>query len=196
MLPLVQAKYKARVAGAPSWAQSPNGNWQVALPFNVSQGEHAGETITWIGVLHDTADKNGVTGSERVIQSLQYAGWQGDDIAELAELTDEQALAMFTEEVELACSPDTYNGKTHLKVNWVNKAGSGRFAFKEAATKNDLRSFGAQMKSTVKSLRGASGGGSGKPTTPANGTKTPEEDIPFASCSIEHEPSPIARVIR
>lgn len=181
MLPLVQAKYKAKVCGAPSWAQSPNGNWQVALPFEVSQGEHTGEGITWIGVLHDTADKNGVTGSERVIQSLQYAGWQGDDIAELAELTDEQALAIFTEEVELSCSPDTYNGKTHLKVNWVNKPGSGRFAFKEAASKNDLRSFAAQMKSTVKSIRGASGGGSSRPATPANGTKekVPEDDIPF-----------------
>jgi hypothetical protein len=181
MLPLVQAKYRAKVCGAPSWAQSPNGNWQVALPFTVSQGEFTGETTTWIGVLHDTADKNGVTGSERVIQSLQYAGWQGDDIADLAELTDEQALAVFTEEVELACSPDTYNGKTHLKVNWVNKVGAGRFAFKEAASKNDLRSFAAQMKSTVKSLRGAAGSRS---TTPPNGSapakpQVKDEDIPF-----------------
>jgi hypothetical protein len=40
-------------------------------------------------------------------------------------------------------------------VNWVNKAGAGRFAFKEAASKNDLRSFAAQMKSTVRVAGGS-----------------------------------------
>jgi hypothetical protein len=181
MLPMVQAKYRGRVCGAPSWAQSGNGNWQVALPFEVTQGEHAGETITWIGVMHDTADKNGTTGHERVIQSLQYAGWQGDDISELAELDDGQAIQIFTEEVELACAPDTYDGKTRVKVQWVNKVGAGRFAFKEAATKNDLKSFAAQMKATVRSARGAviAKKPNGTTPTPAPAAKVSEDDIPF-----------------
>lgn len=183
MLPLVIAKYRARCAGAPTWEQNKNsGNWQVAIPFEVSQGEHTGETITWIGIMHDTADKNGTTGHERVIQSLQYMGWQGDDISELAELGDDRAKEVMPEEVELSCAPDTYEGKTRLKVQWVNKAGAGRFAFKEPATKNDLRSFAAQMKSTVKAARAAVGGGAPRATTPANGSpkgKVPDEDIPF-----------------
>lgn len=176
MLPMIQAKYRARVCGAPSWAKAQSGNWQVALPFEVTQGEYAGETTTWIGVMHDTADKNGTTGHERVIQSLQYTGWQGDDIADLAELTDEQAKALFPEEVELACAPETYDGKTRLKVQWVNKIGAGRFAFKEAASKTDLRSFAAQMKSTVRSLRG--GNGAAKPATHPNAPGN-KDDLPF-----------------
>ena len=184
MLPMVQAKYKARVCGAPTWEQNKNsGNWQVALPFEISQGEHAGETITWIGVMHDTADKNGTTGHERVIQSLQYAGWQGDDISDLAELSDAQAKEMLPEEVELSCAPDTYDGKTRLKVQWVNKSGAVRFAFKEAASRNDLKSFAAQMKATVRSSRGASGSRPAsngapppvQPTLPA----VKDDDIPF-----------------
>lgn len=197
MLPQVKAKYVARACGTPSWAQAASGNWQIAVPFEISQGEHAGETITWIGVMHDTADKNGTTGHERVVQSLQYAGWQGDDLADLAELTDEQAKALLPEEVELSCAPETYEGKTRLKVQWVNKVGAGRFVFKEAASKNDLRSFAAQMKATVRSLRGATPNGSGpKPAPHPNAPGTPGDDIPFASCDMAHEPSPIARILR
>jgi len=183
MLPQVQAKYIARLFGAPTWEQNKNsGNWQIAVPFEVTQGEHAGETITWIGIMHDTADKNGTTGHERVIQSLQYMGWQGDDISELAELTDAQAVEMMPNEVSLSCAPDTYEGKTRLKVQWVNKAGGDRFAFKEPATKNDLKSFAAQMKATVRSARGPGGArpanGASKPTQPTSKPVDPN-DIPF-----------------
>jgi hypothetical protein len=154
MLPQVKSKYIARACGAASFATSSKGNQQIAIPVEVTQGEHAGETITWIAVFHDTADRNGVTGSERIIQSLQYMGWQGDDLTELMEISDEDAMRLLPNEVSIACDVETYEGKTRLKVQWINEVGSGRFAFKEAASKNDLRSFAAQMKSTVRSLRG------------------------------------------
>jgi hypothetical protein len=197
MLPQVKAKYTARACGAASFATSSKGNQQIAVPMEVSQGEHAGETITWIAVFHETADKNGVTGAERIIQSLQYMGWQGDDLTELMEVSDEQVRELLPSEVEISCDLETYEGKTRLKVQWINQAGAGRFTFKEAATKNDLRSFAAQMKSTVRSVRGAGGsrpanGASNAPTTP----KKKDEDLPFASCDIDFEPSPIARVLR
>jgi hypothetical protein len=182
MLPLIQAKYIARACGAPSWAQAKSGNWQVAIPFTVSAGEHTGETITWIGVMHDTTDKNGVSGHERVVQSLQYMGWQGDEIAELAELTDEQAIKIFTEDVELSCAPELYDGKTRLKVQWVNKVGAGRFTFKEAATKNDLKSFSAQMKNTIRGMQHGNrqNGTSAKPKNPTHpNAPGNDDDLPF-----------------
>jgi hypothetical protein len=177
MLPQIKAKYTARCSGAPSFAKSANGNWQIAVPFEVSQGEHAGEGITWIGVMHGTTDKAGRTGEERVIESLQYMGWQGDDISEIAELSDEGARELLPDEVDLACDVETYDGKTRLKVQWVNRAGAGKFTFKEAASKSDLKSLGAQMKATVRSLRGAA------PARPANGKPSAggaKDDIPFA----------------
>lgn len=180
MLPQVKAKYRARCCGAPTWEQNSNsGNWQTAVPFEVSDGEHAGEGITWIGVMHDTADKNGTTGHERVILSFQYMGWQGDDITELAELTDEQAMALLPEEVELSCDLDTFEGKTRLKVQWVNRPGAGRFAFKNAASKSDLRSFAAQLKSTVKAVRAGDGKRGGNKAAPHPNAPDSGDDIPF-----------------
>lgn len=214
MLPLVNAKYNARACSGASFAPSSNGNQQIAINMEIVDGEYAGESIAWIATFHDTPDKNGVTGSERNIQSLQYMGWQGDDLAELVDITDEQARALLPEIVSIVCEPDTYEGKTRLKVKWVNKPG-GRFAFKEPVSKNDLRSFAAQMKSTVKAVRAsnggtpakapAAGGGNAKGwagNTSAVGGSSPEpkpgdvDDIPFASCALADEPSALARVVR
>lgn len=181
MLPQVKAKYTARACGAAQFAPSSKGNQQIAIPFEVTQGEYTGETITWIAVFHDTVDRNGVSGAERIIQSLQYMGWQGDDITELMDVDDHRAKELLPSEVSIACDVETYEGKTRLKVQWVNEAGSGRFAFKEAATKSDLRSFAAQMKATVKSVRGAGTrpNGSSKPAQQATKPSGLDDDAPF-----------------
>ena len=182
MLPLQKSKYTARAIGAAQFAPSKNGNQQIAIPMEVTQGEYTGETITWIAVFHDTADRNGVTGSERIIQSLQYMGWQGDDLSELVEIDDAQARQLLPNEVSIACDVETYEGKTRLKVQWVNEAGSGRFAFKEAASKSDLRSFAAQMKSTVRSVRGAAGSApkkNGTAPAPRPAQSSMDDDLPF-----------------
>lgn len=207
MLPLQKSTYLARACGAPTISEpSSNGNRSIAVPCEITQGEFAGNGITWIAVFHDTADRNGVTGTERIIQSLQYMGWQGDDISELLELSDEEIKRLLPEEVSLACDVETYDGKTRLKVQWVNKPGAGRFAFTEGLSKNDARSFAAQLKSTVKAVRASNGGP--KPAAPApqkpaakgwagnsagGGSK---DDIPFLSCELSDEPSAIARVVR
>lgn len=201
MLPMINAKYNARACSGASFAPSSNGNQQIAINMEIVDGEFAGESIAWIATFHDTPDKNGVTGSERNIQSLQYMGWAGDDLAELVDISDEQARKLLPEVVSIVCEPDTYDGKTRLKVKWVNKPG-GRFAFKEPVSKNDLRSFAAQMKSTVKSVRATNGGP--KPTAngavPGGSGSEPKpgdvDDIPFASCDVAHEPTAIARVLR
>lgn len=177
MLPMTKSKYLARACGAASFAPSSNGNMQCAVPFEISQGEYTGETITWIGVMHDTQDKNGQSGAERVIASLQHAGWTGDDISELADIDDDNAKRMMPDEVQLTCEPETYDGKERLKVQWVNKPG-GKFAFKEPMQGNQLKSFAAQLKSTVKAVRTASGS---RPSTPGKVTRTTHPNAPGGS---------------
>lgn len=195
-LPLEKATYRALASSSPiAFGKSSKGNTQIAVTFEVlSKNEETGEdistgeTITWIGHFTDrTAD--------RTIESLLHAGWQGDDPSELDGVP---ASSQLTTPVELVCEPEEYEGNWTLKVQWVNKPGSGRFVFKESLEAAELRAFGAQMRSKVKSVRAAggaprtaraaapSGGGGGSggsrqggyrdhPNAPGKG----RDDIPF-----------------
>lgn len=194
MLPMIKAKYNARACGAASLANAKSGNTQVAVPFEVTDGEHAGEHISWIGTFAPTT-------ADRTIESLFHMGWQGDDVSELCDITDEQAMALMPNVVQLVCEPDVYDGKTTLKVQWVNKAGGGRFAFKEPLSTSDTKAFAAQMRNTIRAVRaqgGAQRNGSGgaKPKQPHPNAPDNGDDNPFASCDMRHEPSAIARVLR
>lgn len=198
MLPQVKAKYTGHAVAAASFAPSSKGNQQIAIPFEITQGEHAGETITWIGVFHDTQDRNGMTGSERVIESLQFMGWRGDELAELAGVDDARIRELLPDEVELACDVDTYEGKTRLKVQWINRAGSGRFAFKEALAGNDLKTFSSQMRGQIRNMQGAkktTGNGASKPV-PHPYAPGRKDDLPFLTCELSMDINPIARVLR
>ncbi|MBA3843623.1 MAG: hypothetical protein H0X39_13610 [Actinobacteria bacterium] len=197
-LPLENATYTARAAsGASISPPSQNGNRQIALTFEVSQGEHAGETITWIAAFHNTPDKKGRTGVDRIIESLQYLGWTGDEIAELVDIDEARVAVLFPNEVELACSVEEYDGNTRLRVNWVNRLGGGRFTFKEPLKGADLKSFSSQMRGQIRNMQGAkkASNGASKPDPHPNAPGV-KDDLPFLSCEIGHEPSPIARVLR
>lgn len=185
MLPEVKAKYTARAVGAASYAPSSKGNQQIALPFEITQGEFAGETITWIGTFHETADKNGMTGAERIIESLQFMGWRGDELAELAGVDDARIRDLLPDEVELVCEMDLYDGKNRLKVKWVNRLGAGRFVFKEQLEGNDLKQFSSQMRGMVRSAQGANRARPAPQTSAGNGAPAPhpnaqrKDDLPF-----------------
>ncbi|HET9893173.1 MAG TPA: hypothetical protein VFQ42_22035 [Mycobacterium sp.] len=174
--------------------------------------EFSGYTLNWIGTFSDHS-------SERTVESLQIAGWQGDDVAELAGVPASSVLA---DQVSLDCDVDSYtdgegNTRENLRVQWVNRLG-GRFQFKQEADPAALRALGARLRSTAQSLRagggqrgarqagapsrqttqrsgGSSGGGYGGSRHP-NAPGGPDDDIPFASSLIEHEPNPIAAVLR
>lgn len=215
-LPMIEAKYLARACGAAQFEQGAN-NMQIAVPFEIvdETGEFHGQTITWFGTLHSTPDSKGKTGKVRVAESLMYMGFQGDDMTELMEISDDQARAMLPEIVELVVAPDEFEGVTRLKVKWVNRAGGSRAGFKKPLTKDEMKAYAAQMRSTLKNARGGSaparqqstpqqsraavtgggGGWSGKPSGGGNGAP-PDDGIPFATCALEHEPSAVARVLR
>ena len=151
-LPMQKAKYLGH-ATALSFGVSSNNNNQVAVTFEIAQhDEYSGESITWIGHFTDKT-------AERTIESLQHAGWQSDDLSELDGLDEAGVRAALPEMVELVCEPEEYtpdNGPPEwiLRVRWVNKPGAGRFAFKEPLTGHGLKAFAAQMKNTVRSVRG------------------------------------------
>jgi hypothetical protein len=185
-LPMQKARYQG-YATALSFGLSSNKNNQIAVTFEITQhDEHHGESITWIGHFTDKT-------AERTIESLQNAGWQGDDLSELEGLDEAGVRAALPEMVELVCEPEEYapdNGRPEwiLRVRWVNKPG-GRFAFKEPLTGNELKAFAAQMRNTVRSVRGGGahrssngsgerGGGSEPRSLPASGRVSAHPNAP------------------
>ena len=89
-------------------------------------------------------------------------------------------------------------------MKWVNKPGAGKFTFKDPLPTGDLKAFAAQMKATVRSVRGAggaprtsgNGAGGSRPQQPHPNAPGNKDDIPFLSCDLANEPSPIARLLR
>src|SRR5215467_2282140 len=100
-LPMQKARYQG-LATALSFGVSSNNNNQVAVTFEiVHHDEYVGESITWIGHFTDKT-------AERTIESLQHAGWQGDDLSELDGLDEAGVRAALPELVELVCEPEEY----------------------------------------------------------------------------------------
>lgn len=197
-LPMQKAKYQAKAVAA-QFGTSSKGNTQIAITVEVVEHpDLAGSEITWLGHFTDKT-------TDRTIESLQHMGWQGDDLSELDQLDGAACAKLLPDIIEIVVAPEEYDGDVNLKVQWVNKPGAGRFAFKEPLTGQGLKAFAAQMRGTV---RGAKAGGQTRRTSSgANGSSRPahpnapgsdmdDSDIPFASCSLSHEPSPIAKVLR
>lgn len=148
-LPMQKAYYQARATDTPiKFGTASTGTQQISVEFEILDESYPDERHTWLGNFHDST-------AARAVESLQIAGWQGD---ELADLENRPASEMLPNEVSLCIEPDTdQHGVTRLKVQWVNRPGGGRFKFKQELTGNDLKAFSAQMKATVKSVRAAGG---------------------------------------
>lgn len=200
-LPMEKAYYAARATSTPiTFGDARNGNIQIAVEFAIEGHEQfSGEVLPWIGHFTDKT-------AARSIESLQIAGWQGDDLYALKGVPGSDVLP---DQVQLVVEPEQISdgdraGEWTLKVQWVNRPGAGRFKFKEETDDAKLRAFSAQMRATVKGVRGAGGaprkqsapgsgqqrsdfggyGGSSRPAQPhpnAPGSGTPgiDDDIPF-----------------
>lgn len=147
-LPMAKGYYDAHASGAAiTFGRSENGNTQIAVEFEIDSPDYAGETITWIGHFTDKT-------AARTIESLQIAGWQGDDVSDL---DGQPGSTVLPDAVSLTCEGEEYQGEYKCKVQWVNRPGGGRFKFKEQISGTDLKAFGAQLRATVKSVRAAGG---------------------------------------
>lgn len=154
MLPQIKARYFAKAVGCYFGRAGTDGtgNVQVFVPFEITDGEYAGERITWAGTFGE-GKSTGFT-----LDALRNLGWRGDDLCELEELDAESAGRLLPDVVELSCDMDSWNDEVSLRVKWVNKPGGQRMT-KHALVGSDLKAFAAQMRGTI---RGSSG-----PTRPA-----------------------------
>lgn len=178
-LPTTKGYYDAHASDAPiTFGRSENGNTQIAVGFVIDDPNYAGETITWIGHFTDKT-------AARTIESLQIAGWQGDDVSELDEVP---ASSVLPNAVSLTCEGEEYQGEWSVKVQWVNRPGGPRFKFKEQISGNDLKAFGAQLRATVKSVR-ASGGAPRAPRSGGGGSRQ-QASHPNAPGGRDDEPPP------
>lgn len=122
------------------------GTEQIGVMLSITEGEHAGESITWYGFFTEAT-------AERTIKALRLLGWQGDDLTDLTGID--------VNEVSIVIEHEEDNkGKVHARVKWIN--GPGSLAMKETLDPKDARSLSARMKGmAIASRQGAK---------PANGT--------------------------
>lgn len=198
-LPMEKATYRARASSSAGFGMSSKGNSQIAIDCEILTEGFQGERIAWVGTFSPGA-------TDRTLEALRIMGWQGEDLAELDAGCD--VAKLIPEEFDLACDVEAdLEGVDRLKANWVNRIGGGRFAFKTKLEGGELKAFAASMKDAVKNARGgaprakpAASGGNGQkrpqqphPNAPGGGM---DDDIPFGSADVAHEPSPISRLLR
>jgi hypothetical protein len=162
-----EGTFRARAVDADlGWTQG--GKPQVAVTFEILEGEDTGRNITWYGYFTDRT-------KERTIESLRFCGWKGDDISDLSSVNGDG-------EVSLVIEHEEYEGKTRAKVQWVN-GGGARLA--KPMDANDAKAFAAKLKGIVAGVdaKMKSGGGRGGGPAPSLGDEAPppidDDDIPF-----------------
>ena len=159
---LQPGEYRARaVKGALGVSQ--NGNEQVGVEFELI--EVPGQHITWYGTFTDAA-------FDIAMRGLRSAGMTGDDLSDFSWV--EKA-----PEVMLVVDHETYQGKTKVKVKFINSLGG--LAMKKPLEGVEARSFAERMRAKVLLFnqgqpppkREEHGGGPNGEPSPFN------EDIPF-----------------
>lgn len=166
-----QRKYLAR---ATEWAlgETDKGTEQVAVNFDIITPDAEMNTIVWYGYFSDKT-------WERTVESLRHCGWTGTDLADMQGLD--------ANEVELVIEDETYEGKTHQRVRWVNRPGGGGIALKAPLTGDKAKTFAASMRDKIKTLDASSGTPRPKqaprpPVRRSNGYEPPpmtDDDLPF-----------------
>jgi hypothetical protein len=144
-------KYLAKCVRA-ELGETKTGKPQVILEFEVvGDNAWAGMTITAYSFLTDAA-------MDRTLESLRYCGWTGNDINDLS--------GVMTNEVEIVVEEETYEGKTHSRVKWINRIGgsTGRGPLapdKLAQVNARIRQRLAVVDQKVKAQKATTGGAPG-----------------------------------
>jgi hypothetical protein len=142
MLPMEKARYRAR---ATAWdlGEASTGAPQVAIEFEVVEGDQKGERITKYCFLTDAA-------AEYTLAALRTCGWTGNDLADGLPGLDKNV-------VEIVCAPEdglpdkeTGEVKQFLRVQFINKAGG--IAMKTRLNDEQKRTLAAKMKAKLAAL--------------------------------------------
>jgi hypothetical protein len=118
-----------------------SGKEQIAVQFEFL--DPAGEKLTWYGYFTDAA-------FDRTIESLRACGWTGSS---LDEFSADHLPAGFGNQVELVVQHEEYQGKTQVRIAFVNSIGGG-VALKSAMDAAQARAFAAKMKGRIAALTG------------------------------------------
>ncbi len=160
-------RYKARAVSA-GLGYTSGDKPQVAVELQITEGDAAGELVTWFGYFTDKTH-------ERTFSALRTLGWQGDDLSDLTGID--------ANEVSITMKEEEYEGKLALKVAWINPLGG--VGLKKPMTPAQAKAFAGQMKGAAVASRGLKTGNAkpaGKPTTkqqvPAD-YPSGDDDIPF-----------------
>lgn len=176
MLPLEKASYRVRAVAADIGFNPDNGNKQVSITGRVVDHDALnGEEIT--AVLHFSPKAQ-----ERSIESLLNFGFPIDDITQLADADEAKCAELLPDVAEFQCAPEEWDGKWSLKVQWVNKPGRGKFAFKNKLEGGDLKAFGSELKNALKNARGGAPrkpAQNGSAPTHPNDPRNKDDGIPF-----------------
>ena len=142
---------------------------QVAVQFEIIEGPAMGSKLTWFGYFTDKT-------WNKTIEALRCCGFKGDDLYQIETQTLDQ-------EVSIVVEPNTWEGKTTMRIAWVNAASNG-VKLANPMGSDDLRRFAAAMKSRVAQVKPVEGKKAEKGTAqPASTSDVPpppsDEDIPF-----------------
>lgn len=157
--------YRAR---AREWAfgVSKSGTPYIAVAFEILEEHADGHRITWYGYLSEKPAK-------RTMEGMRYCGWDNDDVT--------AATGLNQHEVELVIKPETYEGKTTSKVQWVNRPGGLGLKVDEV-DEAQRRAIAARLKADAVASRS----GMPKAAKPAPAPAAPlgvgpvdDEDVPF-----------------
>ena len=146
--------YRAHATKA-EFGETKKGDPQVAVSFRIieEECEASGAEITWYGYFSEKT-------KQRTLESLVHAGWDGDDIDELAGLG--------TTEVSLVITHDEWNGKVSAKVNWVNAIGGS--TLQRPMDESAKKTFAKSLKGDLADLRKRMNLGAARPA--AKGART------------------------
>jgi len=142
--------YKAKAVSA-ALGYTNNGTEQVAMLVDMID---TGSQMTWYGYFTEKT-------TDRTLESLMIAGWDGESLVAFEGLGTEEFVAVVEE--------DNYNGESRTRISWINRARSGGPKLNNPMDDVQLQNFAQKMKGRAMALRNKS----------KQPSKVNPEDIPF-----------------
>lgn len=142
-------KYRAK-ALVHKFGKSKNNTEQVYVDFEITAGPFAGQRLGWYGFFTEKT-------AERTLESLEYAGWDGQSLAELKGLGSKEV------ELVVDLEKNEQDGREYLRVRWVNRVSGGP---KVLLGRGEVTSLENRMKGMMlqrQQKRQAAGGGGREP---------------------------------
>jgi hypothetical protein len=114
--------------------ETKTGKEQVAVQFQLLDADPV-QTLVWYGYFTDKT-------TESTFKALRVAGWKGQDLSDLSDLTKETPEVHLVVEHELG-----QDGVTRPRVRWVNSAGG--VGIKNAMAGDKAKAFAARMRGAI-----------------------------------------------